>query len=90
MTFFIFHCLNALSVFILKHGRHLAKEVTFDMIRQVHIQKQDSSGNWRTVHTMNDDNPQRIKIEFKNQRNSVFKGRARAIDAKTGHIIDME
>lgn len=54
------------------------------MDNDVEIQAQDTTGNWRTYHTTNTNNPQLVLAEMKSIKSQFPDFRVRALDRTGG------
>jgi hypothetical protein len=57
-------------------------------MHDVEIQAQDTTGNWRTYHVSNTNNPQLVLAEMKSLNSQFPNFRVRAVD-RTGRLIDL-
>jgi len=67
----------------MKHLRHPSRKV-------VNIEVQTSDGSWRVIHTGTPNNSKMIHNEFEHAVSSpsCAKGKVRAVDQKTGSVVD--
>ena len=67
----------------MKQLRHPSRKI-------VNIEVQTSDGSWRVIHTGTPNNSKMIRNEFEHAVSSpsCAKGKVRAVDQKTGSVVD--